>query len=118
MQEHTCWPLMFEPMHNPIHPPGRQMSSTLAHLVCNLIDVAGCMRKVENAQRIMTMALHKALNPLGPILDGTHFFGSLNTPSTHFRTGLISKGCGVGHACKVREIGRDHLLFVFASAAF
>src|SRR6266568_841053 len=93
------------------------MSSTLAHLVCYLIDVAGSMGKVENAQRIMTMALHKPLDPLCPILDGTHLFGSLNASPAQFCTRLICKGRGSGHACKIRQIGRDDRFFAFAFAA-
>jgi hypothetical protein len=61
------------------------MPSTLAHLVCDLIDVASRVGKVENTQRIVAMALHKALDPLRPILDRTHFLGSLNTAPAHFR---------------------------------
>src|SRR5438045_3482858 len=102
MQEHPCWSLVFEPVQDAILPFGRQMSSTLTHLVCNFINIACCVRKVENAQRIVAMALHKPLDPLRPILDGTHFLGSLNTPSAEFRTRLVRKRRGVGQACKVR----------------
>jgi hypothetical protein len=41
--------------------------------------------KVENAQRIVAMALHKALNPLCPIGDSTHLLGSLYATPAHFR---------------------------------
>ncbi len=60
------------------------MSSTLAHLISNLIDVAGRMRKIENAQRIVPMSLHNPLDPLRSILDGTHFLGALDTPPAQF----------------------------------
>ena len=76
------------------------------------------MRKVENAQCIVPMALHKVLDPLCSILDGAHFLGSLNATSAHFRAGLISKRRGVGQTRKVRELRRDDLFLVLACAAF
>src|SRR5260370_20861566 len=113
MQEHPRWPLMFEPVQDVIFPFGRQMSSTLTYLVCHFIDIACCMRKVENAQRIVAMALHKPLDPLRPILDGAYLLGSLDTASAEFRARLIRKGGGVGHACKVRDLRCDDLFFAF-----
>src|SRR5216683_8263836 len=106
MAQHPCWPLVLEPVQDALHPLGRQMPSPVAHLVCDLTEVASCMCKVENALRIVAMALHKVLDPLCPILDGTYLLGSLDAPPAHFRAGLISKRRGVGHARKVREPGR------------
>jgi len=61
------------------------MSSTLAHLVCNLTDITGCMRKIQDAHCIVAMALHKPLDPLGPILDSTDVLGSLDSAPAQFR---------------------------------
>src|SRR5437588_6155354 len=94
--QHARWSLMLEAVQNAIHPRGRQMSATLAHLVCTFIDVAGGMRKIENAQRIVAMTLHKPLDPLRPILDRTDMLGALDTPSAEFCTRLIRKGRGIG----------------------
>ena len=74
------------------------------------------MRKVENTHCIMAMTLHKPLDPLCSILDGTHLCGALNASPPQFRARLIGKGRGSGHAGKVREVGRDNLLFAFATA--
>jgi hypothetical protein len=52
------------------------------------------MRKLENAQRIVPLALDKALDPVPPILDSTHLLSSLNATTAHFFTGLISKRRG------------------------
>jgi len=76
------------------------------------------MRKVENAQRIVAMALHKPLDPLRPILDRTDLLGSLDTAPAHFGAGLIRKGGGIGQAYKVRELRRHDLVFVLALATF
>jgi len=84
MAQHSRWPFVFEPVQDAIHPRGRQMPATLAHLVCALADVARGMRKVEHAQRIVAMALHKPLDPLRSILDRTHVLGSLDATPPHF----------------------------------
>src|SRR5579884_3036581 len=60
MVQHAGRSLMFEPVQEAIFPLSRQMAAPLAHLDGNLTDVAGGMGKVENAQRIVAMALHKA----------------------------------------------------------
>jgi hypothetical protein len=80
MAQHPGWPLVLEPVQDAIHPLGRQMPSPLAHLVCDLTEVARGMGKVENAQRIVPMALDKVLDPLGPILDSTDVLGALAAP--------------------------------------
>jgi len=64
------------------------------------------------------MARHKPLDPLRPILDGTHLLGSLNASPAHFRARLISKGGGRGHTRKVRQFGRHDLFFLLVPAAF
>ena len=68
------------------------MPSPLAHLVCYLTDVASCMGKVENAQRIMPMALHKPLDPLCSVLNGTHFFGALDASAAYRALPLTGPG--------------------------
>ncbi len=85
MAQHARWPLVLEPVQDAIHPLGRQMPSTVAHLVCDLTEVARCMGKVEHAQRIVPMTLDKVLDPLGSILDGTDVLGALDAPPAHFR---------------------------------
>ena len=109
---------MFESVQDAIYPFGRQMPSPLAYLLCDLVDVACCMRKIQNTECIVPMTVHKPLDPLRPILDGTHLLGSLNASSAHFRARLISKGGGRGHARKVREPARYDLFFLLVLAAF
>src|SRR5260370_7228727 len=57
LAQHPRWPLVLEPVQDAIHPLGRQMPSPVAYLVCDLIEVARCMGKVEHAQRVLPMAL-------------------------------------------------------------
>src|SRR6516162_9919960 len=94
------------------------MPCSLAHLVCDLADVASRMRIIQNTQGIVAMAVHKSLNPLRSILNGTHLLGSLNASPAHFRARLIGKGCGRRQARKLGELARHDLFFLLALAAF
>ena len=117
MTQYSFGTIVFEAVEHSINPLGRQMPSRLAHLVCNLADVASRMGKIQNTHRIVAMTVDKPLNPLGSILESTDLLGSLDASSSHFCARLIGKGGRRSHACKVGELARHNRLFVLALAA-
>ena len=60
------------------------------------------MREIQNAHRVVAMAIDKALQPVGPILHGRHLFGSFHASSTHFDGSQIGKG---GRIHETRKVG-------------
>ena len=59
---------MFEPVKHDLQPLGGQSASCCTYGLPNLIDVFGCVRKIENVHGICTMVVDQSLQPLRSIL--------------------------------------------------
>lgn len=68
------------------------------------------MGKIENAQRIGSMQIHKALKPFGAILYRPHLLGSTDSPPLGLPRGRRATGAAVGQTRERGEIDRLHHL--------
>src|ERR1700719_1041304 len=70
--ENSRWTVVLEVVALQLNPVCRQFGPSLPDQLCNLCQIASCMSKIENPYGIWSMQIHKTLDPLSPILHGTH----------------------------------------------
>ncbi len=66
------------------------------------------MREIQNAHRIRSMQVNKALNPVCPIGDGADSCGLAHSSSLHLHLRHIPKGLCIRHTRKVGQVAGMH----------
>src|SRR5260370_34449908 len=118
--ENRCGTLVLELVALRLNPVRRQFGPGLPDQLCNLCQIASCMGKIENPYGICSMQTHKTLDPLSPILHGTHLPSQTDSSALRFHNGSPAKGLCVSQTRKIGEIDGLHLLVrsLFASFLF
>jgi hypothetical protein len=111
--ENSAWPFVFEPMQDAKKPVRRKMPSTRADLLADLIEIFGCVIKVENTDGIVPVLIDKSLQPHRSILDRTHPGGLVDPSSAHFPSTQFRKRFCIGEPGEDAMVARPPLLRSF-----
>src|SRR5258708_23880005 len=96
MQQNTLWPLMFEPMQDPLQPGLGQVQACTSHRLSNGTHILCGVGKIQNALRILSVVVDKPLEPICCIPHCCHRSRVLQTSSMHFHQGCFFKPWHVG----------------------
>jgi hypothetical protein len=100
---------MFEQMQASFESLSGQRESRQSRRFCDGAHPLGCVRKIEDANRVGNMDVQEALEPLCSIHDPCQTLGLEHVATLHLSRTLTRKTGRIGAAREIREVSRAPL---------